>query len=72
LPGHPDFAHEHDVERCAQRLGNLETDADTAARQCQDDRLRIFEMRQFGGQLPPGRCAISKSHALASMNFSRN
>jgi len=34
LPGHPDFAHDHDVEWCAERLGNLETDSNAATRQC--------------------------------------
>src|SRR5215469_8590088 len=72
LPGHPDFAHQHDVEWRAERLGNLKTDSDTAARQCQDDRRPIFELRQFGSQLAAGRCSIGEFHALASINGMRS
>ena len=49
LPGHPDFAHEHDVEGCAERLGNLGTDSNAAERRRQDHRRPVFEWRQFGG-----------------------
>ena len=52
----------------AERSGDLKTDSDTAARQCQDDRRPIFELRQFGSQLAAGGCAIGEFHALASMN----
>src|SRR5271166_3507592 len=72
LPGYPDFAHEHDVERCVERLGNLETDGNAAARQCQDHRRPVFEMGQFGGQLAPGRAAIGEFHVLASVKCFKN
>src|SRR5215472_16120333 len=72
LPGHPDFAYQHDVERRAERSGNLKTDGDTAARQCQDDRRPVFELRQFGGQLAAGSRAIGEFHALASINGMRS
>src|SRR5215469_6152375 len=72
LPGHPDFAHQHDVEWRAERLGNLKTDSDTAARQCQDDRRPVLKLRQFGSQLAAGGCAIGEFHALASLNGMRS
>ena len=36
LPGYPDFANEHDIERRVRCPDNVNADGDTAARQCQD------------------------------------
>ena len=51
---------------------NLEADSDAATRQCQDHWLRVFEMRQFGGQLTPGHFAIWEPHGLASVKGFKN
>jgi len=51
---------------------NLEADSDAAMRQCQDQWLRVFEMRQFGGQLTLGHFAIWEPHGLASVKCFRN
>jgi len=53
-------------------LGNLETDSNAAARQCQDHRRPVFEMGQFGGQLTPGHFAIWEPHGLASVKCFKN
>lgn len=34
--------------------------------------LRVFEMRQFGGQLTPGHFAIWEPHGLASVKCFKN
>jgi len=44
-----DLADEHDIE-CRV---NFRGDGDTAARQRQDDRLSLPEIRQFGGEVAP-------------------
>ena len=62
LPRHPDLAHEYDIERCVERLGNLETDGDAAARQCEDHRLAFFQMRQLAGKATTGIAAICEFH----------
>jgi hypothetical protein len=62
LPGHPDLSHEHDIKRRIERPGYLETDCDTATRQCQDDRLRALQMRQLVGEPAAGLAAICVFH----------
>src|SRR6516225_459809 len=72
LPGHPDLAHEHDIERCVERLGNLETDRDTAARQCEDDRLLVFQMQKLVSEPVAGVAAICVSHDPTSPKWAEN
>ena len=45
-----DLADEHDIECCVECRVNFRGDGDTAARQRQDDRLSLPEIRQFGGE----------------------
>ena len=47
-------------------LGILEADRDPTARQCQDDRLSVFQMRQFIGKSAAGVAAICEFHATTS------
>ena len=44
----------------------------TPPRQCQGHWLRVFEMRQFGGELTPGHFAIWEPHGLASVKGFKN
>ena len=62
LPGHPDLAHQHDIESCVERACDLEADRDTAARQYQDDRLPVFQMQQLVSKLATGLAAICELH----------
>src|SRR6516165_11127434 len=62
LPGHPDLAHQHDIESCIERACDLEADRDTSARQYQDDRLPVFQMQQLFGKPAPGLATICELH----------
>src|SRR5215472_13455763 len=62
LPRHPDLAYEDDIERRVERLGNLETDGNAAARQCQDHRLSFLQMRQLAGKATAGITAVCEFH----------
>jgi hypothetical protein len=66
LPGDPDLPDEYNIERRIEYLGNLEADRDPTARQCQDDRLSVFQMRQFIGKPAAGVAAICEFHATTS------
>src|SRR5271169_6790381 len=71
LPGDPDLPHEHDIERRIERPGNLEADRDTAARQCQDDRLPVFQMQKLVGEPAAGLAAICELHVATSPKMAR-
>lgn len=49
----------------AERLGNLKTDDDAVSWQCQEDWRPVAELRQFGGQMASGRCAISANFIVS-------
>src|SRR6516164_2424992 len=72
LPGDPDFLHEYDVEWGIESLGYLEADRDTAARQRQDDRLRLFQVRELASKTVAGLTAIRELHAPTSSRSEGN
>jgi hypothetical protein len=72
LPRHADLANEHDIERRIERLGNLKTDGDAAARQGQDHRLPVRQMCQLAGKAASGITAICVFHRVASLKILRS
>ena len=55
-----ELAHDHHVERRAQRLGHLVGDDDAAARQADDERMLGAQMLEGSGKLPAGVPAVAE------------
>ena len=65
VAGHPQFAHQEDVERRTERLRDLEADRDAAARQRQHDHVGATGVvLQPGRQLPARIGSIAKIHGV--------
>jgi hypothetical protein len=69
LPRHSDLAHQHNIERRIECLGNLEPDRDAAARQCQNHRLLVLKMRQLASEAATRIGAIRELHIPVSSKF---
>jgi hypothetical protein len=62
LQRRPDLAHQHQIERRAERTGNLQPDRHAAAGQRKDHRVLLLELKQAIGKAPPGFAAIGKQN----------
>ena len=60
LEGMADLSHRNDVERCAQRAGDLGSDLDTAPGEADDDDIATTLGSELHGKCPPGRCAVGE------------
>lgn len=67
LEGHAEFAHQADVQRCAEGAGDLCGDRDPSAGQPQHHYVGTLEVLQQGRQPPAGVPTIHEVHDPASL-----
>ena len=60
LEGMADLPHRNDIERCAERPGDLGSDLDTAPGEADDDDIAAALGSELHGKCLPGRGAIGK------------
>ena len=60
LEGMADLPHRNDIERCAERPGDLRSDLDAAPREADDDDIAATLGSEFHGKCLPGRCAVGE------------
>ena len=62
LQGRADLAHQDQIERRLQPIGDLGRDRNATARQRQDHGMTVLVFRQSCGQLMAGIISVLKQH----------